>query len=374
MESKLGKFEQKYKKIVEIYQDYKTPLKMFMAQVHTDSLVLFGCGSVCRNIILVCRDLHIEIKALCDTYKTGFFEDTGLEIISPDKLKEKYPNANVIICSYLFADEISRKLDDLGFSKMQITRVPMNILDAMHPSEFARRYLTGYEWAYNFFSDNVSKDIVIDRMNLYINGVRLTRTSDAPQYFDNEIIRFNKDEVFVDGGAFTGDTAEEFIRQCKKHGVEYRHIYSFEPDDNARQRAICNLKKYGNTDIIGKGLWSCDTNLKFYNDGGCQNSSFTYGIRTISVPVTSIDYLFADKSVDEWPTFIKMDIEGSEKEALIGAKNVIGRKHPKLAICVYHKQEDIYELPKLIYAIDPSYKFTLRQCKDGFYETLLYAI
>jgi hypothetical protein len=69
-----------------------------------------------------------------------------------------------------------------------------------------------------------------------------------------------------------------------------------------------------------------------------------------------------------------MDIEGAEKEAIIGAKNIIKQNHPKLAICVYHKPEDIYQLPQLIYEIDSSYKFTLQQHEDGVYDTVLYAV
>jgi hypothetical protein len=69
-----------------------------------------------------------------------------------------------------------------------------------------------------------------------------------------------------------------------------------------------------------------------------------------------------------------MDIEGAEKEAIIGAKNIIKQNHPKLAICVYHKPEDIYQLPQLIYEIDSSYKFTLQQYEDGVYDTVLYAV
>ena len=363
-----------FDRAVEFFNNSESPLKRLVTQKSMVPLILYGCGTLCHYVLSVCNTTKTKVVALCDSYKTGSFEDTGLKILSPEQVKQKYPDAKIVICSHRYEDEIDKNLNALGFSKKQIYHLPADKLQLIYPSDFARKYLSGYEWAYNFFPDTISKQIIIDRTKLYINGTELVRTSNAPQYFDDGIIRFDMNEVFVDGGAFTGDTAEEFIRQCKKHGVEYHHIYSFEPDDNARQRAICNLKKYENTDIIGKGLWSCDTDLKFYNDGGCASSSFTYGVRTISVPVMSIDHFFADKPVDEWPTFIKMDIEGSEKEALIGAKNVIGRKHPKLAICVYHKPEDIYELPQLIYEIDPSYKFTLRQCINGIYETVLYAV
>jgi hypothetical protein len=88
--------------------------------------------------------------------------------------------------------------------------------------------------------------------------------------------------------------------------------------------------------------------------------------------VTSIDGFFADKPDNELPTFIKWILKG-RKRSVIGAEKVIRKKRPKLAICVYHKPEDIYELPKLIHELDPSYRFVLRQYVDGIYETVLYA-
>ena len=69
-----------------------------------------------------------------------------------------------------------------------------------------------------------------------------------------------------------------------------------------------------------------------------------------------------------------MDIEGAELEALKGAKETIKRNHPKLAICVYHKPEDIVDIPKFILELDPEYKLYLRHYSDNAGETVLYAI
>jgi hypothetical protein len=69
-----------------------------------------------------------------------------------------------------------------------------------------------------------------------------------------------------------------------------------------------------------------------------------------------------------------MDIEGAEKEALLGAKRIIKTVKPKLCVCAYHKPEDIYELPKTILALNHEYKLYLRHYTDVLYETVLYAI
>jgi hypothetical protein len=73
------------------------------------------------------------------------------------------------------------------------------------------------------------------------------------------------------------------------------------------------------------------------------------------------------------PTFIKMDIEGAEVEALKGAENTIKAYLPQLAICVYHRLSDIWEIPLLIKSFYEGYKFYLRSYNFMGLETVLYA-
>lgn len=86
--------------------------------------------------------------------------------------------------------------------------------------------------------------------------------------------------------------------------------------------------------------------------------------------MTSIDEELEGKRV----TFIKMDVEGAELAALQGAQHVIRKQHPKLAICVYHKPEDIIDIPSYILSLDPGYRLFLRHYSPFEDETVLYAI
>lgn len=76
----------------------------------------------------------------------------------------------------------------------------------------------------------------------------------------------------------------------------------------------------------------------------------------------------------EEATFIKMDIEGSESEALKGAKDTITTYKPRLAISIYHKPEDILELPEIILSYRPDYQFYMRHYSLGAPDTVLYAV
>lgn len=188
-------------------------------------------------------------------------------------------------------------------------------------------------------------------------------------YFDLAEMKGVKDEVFIDCGAFDGETSLIFAKKYP----DFRHSYLFEPDSENRKLCEKNILQAGLNDkmtIIPKGLWSKTDNLPCYS----HRSSSSFVRSSVgsgsTVPVTSLDETLGDEKV----TFIKMDIEGAELEALRGAKNIIRREKPRLAISVYHKPEDIVELPDLILSCNPDYKFYIRHYSYTSYDTVLYAI
>jgi FkbM family methyltransferase len=130
----------------------------------------------------------------------------------------------------------------------------------------------------------------------------------------------------------------------------------------------------GNVKLYKKGLWSYDTVLKF--DTNNKGPAFrivsdAYSEAGVNIPVTALDNIVHDETV----TLIKMDIEGSELEALKGCARTIKRDRPRLCICVYHKPEDIYVIPLYILSLVPDYKFYIRHhFLLTTAETVLYAI
>jgi len=81
-----------------------------------------------------------------------------------------------------------------------------------------------------------------------------------------------------------------------------------------------------------------------------------------------------DNVLMEPPTYIKMDIEGAELEALWGARKLLKEHKPVLAICAYHTSDHLWEIPLLIHAIQPDYKLHLRRYAEGAWELVWYAI
>lgn len=183
-------------------------------------------------------------------------------------------------------------------------------------------------------------------------------------YF-NSMLKFQKDEIMVDCGAYDGDTALEFARICPN----YRKIYALEPNLEILPRLkkrvadlkieVCEVGAYSRKDILS---FQCQ-------ESGCSSVSKE---GNFNIAVDCIDHLVAKEQ--DPITFIKMDIEGSELEALKGASQTIRKYKPKLAICVYHRKDDLIEIPKLIKELCPTYRFYLRNHQCIPEDTVLYAL
>lgn len=191
--------------------------------------------------------------------------------------------------------------------------------------------------------------------------------AEHPQYYDKTIVTCNEDEVFVDCGAYNGDSAEKFI---KYYGT-YKHIYAYEPSAENIQACQSNLKKYPNVTVRKCGVGEKRAFLSLDSSG----ASSTFMRERKAAAGDGIQIISLDEDISERITYCKMDIEGFEIPALLGAKQHIHNDFPKLAICVYHIVTDIWEIPRLIDRIHPGYRFFIRHYNPKQnWETVIYAI
>lgn len=187
--------------------------------------------------------------------------------------------------------------------------------------------------------------------------------SSKDQYFPKDVISLNENEVFVDCGAFEGDTAQEFLKLVN---YNYKKIVCFEPDKSNYDILLNMLKKYENVFAIMKGVFDKKQTICF--DSGRGGSSTISEEGSVQIEVDKIDDIHECNDV----TFLKMDIEGSEPEALIGAQETIKRNKPKLAICIYHSDEDMINIIGQVHDLVPEYKIFVRQHSIYETETVLY--
>lgn len=183
------------------------------------------------------------------------------------------------------------------------------------------------------------------------------------QYFPSDIVQLTNEEVFVDCGAYNGDTIKSFI---KKTNRSYKKIVAFEPDGDNAKLIGTQEKIY----VVCAAVWNENTELVF-SDGQGSSSRVDNSANTgIQIQAVSIDSI--KECADA--TFIKMDVEGSEYNALIGAKETIITNRPKLAICIYHSDEDMIRIAELINSWNLEYKFYVRHHAQKISETVLYCI
>lgn len=201
----------------------------------------------------------------------------------------------------------------------------------------------------------------------------LPKNSYREQYFGNKYFEYNEDEVYVDCGAFDGDSVRKFKKLMKKKGILNYKCICFEPDINNY-----HMLKKNHPDVLcyRAGVWDDNGKLFFRIGHGDDNNIISaedrnrYSEDEITIiPVQSID------GTEECggATYIKMDIEGAEQRALLGARNTIVRDKPKLGISIYHSDEDMVNIPLLIHKWVPEYKFYIKHHSNGVSETVLYA-
>jgi len=225
-----------------------------------------------------------------------------------------------------------------------------------------------YFKVYNMFSDDLSKKTLLNKLNYMISFDKtyLEKIVQLPekQYFEPDIYKITSKDCFVDCGAFDGDTLDNLMRELNGNISAY---YGFEPDVKNYFKFNKKIDKYKNIEIFNKGVYSKNTTLKFNLNN---RASKIAEDGDIEIEVVSLDNTLGDKKI----TFIKMDVEGAEKEALLGARKTIQNEKPALAVCVYHKFDDLYVIPDLIQSFGVKYKYYLRHYTLGLAETVLYAV
>ena len=265
--------------------------------------------------------------------------------------------------------EVKNGLDDRGFENINyLAFCKYSNYDLAEPpfiSDFKEDFKNNkekYEKVYTLLSDEKSKEIFTKIINFKIsfdfNFMQGFTNNHEEQYFDKELIPNIKDIVFVDGGAYIGDTIPNII----KNFPDFKKIYCIEPNDLHISIAKKNFLNHENIEFINCGLGN-----KKQESSEVQGSQDNCAHDYQALNINTLDNLIKEK-VD----FIKLDIEGAEQDTILGAKSTIEKYQPILAVCIYHKAEDWYKIPQLILDINPNYDIFLRHYMEGIYETVMY--
>ncbi len=280
---------------------------------HDKKKIMFGMGEWARAILRYFPE--IDWFGYVDNSKDNIVQDGGLKRININELVSQYKEECIVISVMYGWKDIEQQLLTAGFQDGNII-TPMK--------EYIKR-----------------------------------------QYFDVKKANYD-DYIFIDGGGYDGDTSLQFIEWS---GNNFKSIFLFEPDAELMHICKKNLSNVKDCTFIQKGLWRDSANLKFVKDGVAAGLIEDKDGEVVSV---SLDSCFHSLDSDAH-VFLKMDIEGSELEALEGSRKLIQKCHPQMAVSVYHKRRDIWEIPSKILEIDKTYIFYLRTYSFTGNDTVLYA-
>ena len=236
-----------------------------------------------------------------------------------------------------------------------------------------KKHIKDFVWLYEKLEDDSSKFLLHAILNNFINydftSLQKTLNQKYHHYFDFDILPKMKEEVFADIGSYTGDTVLDFIKCYGENS--YKKIYCYEITTDIIPTLKNNLINYKNIEI--KSLAVSNKSKTLYVD---ENSTSNSANKTKNKGKIKIEAKSLDEDIKEKISLIKMDIEGDEELALMGAKKHIQNDTPKLLVSLYHNNNHYFKLPKLIYSYNKNYKFYLRNYGGNLYPTeiVLFAI
>ncbi len=356
-----------------------------LKELEQNGLYIFGAAKLGIRMLAFFKSVNIKVHNIIDNNPKliGTTIEGGLNIVSLDSVKK---NSIIFIATMNYYTEIEQQLIQNGYHNF-FSQLQANVLfneDKTFPKEMYSHGITEdifnnkdkYLWLYEMMADEKSKEtldqLIEFRLTYNFKHILNVCLPYELHYFDADIISKTSNEVFYDIGAFDGDSTEKcleyFNNTCKS-------IHLFEPDGNLLEKAKEKLKNHKNIIYNQLGVFDKDTVLYFNATGDLggsfANNDFQKNDETIiKINTVAIDnYLHSDK-----PTYIKMDIEGVEPEAIYGGRQIIKDYKPKLAISAYHMPSHLWSLAHQILAIQPNYKLYLRHYTKNVFESVMYFI
>ena len=300
--------------------------------------ILYGLGKIAESAFQLAADKEGAVGYLffpfitdipwagyCDKNRRGTFGPEQKEIMTPEEMLAGFPDALICVAAEAF-EEIKQELMELGFTEGRICR-----------------YIPGRT---KFFEDK--------------------------QYFGEAFMPPRQERFFVEGGAYRFDSAERFLDWNRGYGAE--GLLCFEPDPVNYEICCQKLQEQTegalarNSKIIHAGV-SDRCAVMCFHAAGSDESQFSEARGGVSISLRPIDQEIGERNI----SFLKLDVEGFELAALQGAEQAIRRCRPRMAVCAYHKLEDLLKIPKWILDLEMGYTLQLRMYSNEYLEIVCYA-
>lgn len=328
-------------------------------------IVMYGMGNGADKILSVCERYGIEI---CDFFASdGFVRGhlfRGKQVLSYSEACEKYGCENMIVL-LSFASSLPEVLENIyriaSECELYAPDVPVcgeNLFDY----EFCKKNEGKINQTELLLADMKSVEVFTDVINYKLSGNIEWIRGDHSDF--SEVYRLlgaERFEKIADLGAYNGDT----LREIAPFAPNLKEAIAFEPDRRNHKK----LSEYAETveqfriTPLKLAAWSGRETLQFDGSGNRNSTLVSDGIavnkpaKIVEVEADSLDNILGGERVD----YIKFDVEGAEKEAILGSIRTIEAYRPALMVSLYHRSEDIFELPLMIHERFSDYKFYIRR-------------
>ncbi len=350
------------------------------------SIVLFGSGQLGRKALKGLREIGIEPLAFSDNNSKLWNQSIdGLTVLSPEDAAQKFGNKAVFVVTIWGAfsthrlrhtQEQLQRLNCLKvvsfaflFWKYAETFLPHYSLDLPHKVFQEKENI---KKVFSLWADEQSRQEYLAqlRWRMLLDFDNLPNPIAQEQYFLSDFFNLLPTDVYVDCGAYNGDTIRAFLRHQDSFAGK---IVAFEPDPKnfeKLQRYVSNLPGTikEKITILPLATGKQKTKLRFASTGNSSSSVTDSG--TLEIDCISLDEALADYL----PTLIKLDIEGAELDALAGAKEIIRNASPILTVCAYHCQDHLWQIPLFLHSLSSQYRFFLRPHGVEVWDLICYAV
>ncbi len=334
----------------------------------TRPIYLYGMGDGAEKIMQVFREKSIPLAGIfaSDEFVRGH-SFCGYKV---QKLSEIEAVCDDFVIVLAFAAGYQSLVDQIVALSARHTLIVPDVPvvgDGLFTYDYCVEHAVELEKVYNMLADDASRRVYAGIINFKISGeiyYLLDVQSPKSEVYKN-ILHVTSNEIYVDLGAYNGDTIEELLAYTRG---KYIRIYAVEPDKKNYKKLAKSLEGKEYVYPYQAVAWCKDTQVPFSTKAGRQSTVTAVGQK---MQARSVDSILAARPA----TLIKMDVEGCEREAIWGASQTIARYAPSLMVALYHRNEDIFSLPLLIEKLCPDYAFYLRhQLYIPAWETNLYAV
>lgn len=313
-------------------------------------IVLYGMGNGADMIIDKMAEIGLKPADIfaSDEFVRGH-SFRGYRVLKYSEVCEKHSDFIIVMCFAVHDEKTLAKVKEMSEKhSLYAPNVPI-VDDGVFTREFIEEHDSEFDEAYNLLSDDFSRQSYIDVLNFKVSGKveYLFKCQKEKSEIYSEFLHLTDSEIFMDLGAYDGDTVREFIENTDS----YEKIIAVEADSKNYQKLLNNIADLNNIETYNLAAWDKKETLLFEKKKG-RNSKLS-AIGKVEIQADSVDNILNGKKI----TVLKMDIEGSEEKALEGARKTIRKYQPKLYVCAYHRNSDMFRLPLKINEIQQGYKF-----------------